>query len=288
MKFRRLDIYYMNVDPRKSSSSARRRDVQECHNPNVAAQAGYSLVPHRVDAITPDSDAWSAAQARFGFLAMTGPGRDDGVVASCIVLSFREALRHAVGDLETAQDAKPGFVMIAEDDMVLLPGFSPVLDQAMWELRKAPSAMGAALHSDSLKQNGLDVEGRNRVLFEEWPRYPADIQASPFRTVWPGQLVIPDQPVALLLKASGLREFAELYERRLQESWAPLDWMLANAPFGESGALRLTLRNAFCRTGAGSPGDLGTGSDRVEQHRVAAGEELEERSSSRKYFHMEV
>mmetsp|Transcript_11631 Transcript_11631/g.31726 ORF Transcript_11631/g.31726 Transcript_11631/m.31726 type:complete len:417 (-) Transcript_11631:78-1328(-) len=281
LRLRSIDLYYMNVSPQKSSSSARRQDVQERVNPVTAVRGGFNLVPHRVNAVTPDSDAWRAAQACFGQLIMSGAGKDDGAAANCILLSFREALRRALSELATSEAKSTGYILVAEDDMVLTSSFYPTLDLAMWELRKAP-AMGAALHSESLEQNNLGLQGQ-RLLFEEWPRYPADAKVVPFRTTWPGELVIPDQPVALLLKASRLQEFTELYERRLQDYWAPLDWLLANPPFGGSGVLRLATRNAFCRSGSDAPGHMGTGSDRVEQHRVAEGEELEDHHHGGQY-----
>uniref|UniRef100_A0A7S4QYM4 Uncharacterized protein n=1 Tax=Alexandrium monilatum TaxID=311494 RepID=A0A7S4QYM4_9DINO len=262
VRLRCIDLYYMNVAPQKSSSSARRQELQESLNPATAARAGFGLVPRRVEAVTPDSGAWREAQAHFGSLPMAGSGKDDGAAANCILLSFREALRRALRDLERGEGANAGYIIVAEDDMMLCPSFGATLDTAMWELRKATTALGAALHSESLEQNRLDVQG-TRLLFEEWPRYPSSSIVFPFRTTWPGELVIPDQPVALLLKASRLREFVGLYEQRLRDFWAPLDWLPAS-------------RNAFCRSGAGSPGQFGTGSDRVEQHRVAEGGEIQE------------
>mmetsp|Transcript_70425 Transcript_70425/g.205998 ORF Transcript_70425/g.205998 Transcript_70425/m.205998 type:complete len:748 (+) Transcript_70425:94-2337(+) len=261
-----LEVYYMNVDPEKSRSSRWRRKYQDDFNPAIAAAAGYMLRPHRVEAVTPDSHQWKTARRLHPDLVMDGADADSttGAVASCIVLSFREALRQASADL--AKGILPEFVLVAEDDMVLRPDFHTFLEQAIGELRAEGSAMGGMLHSTSLRLNELDdARKTGKAVFRAtWPYYPMvknnDYGAGAF---FAGEPVLPDQPLVALLKTLRLREFVELFERQLSETgWSPLDWMLAHEPFGTSGTLRLVGFNGFCVDG----GSLGTGSDRNELH----------------------
>uniref|UniRef100_A0A7S4S357 Protein C10 n=1 Tax=Alexandrium monilatum TaxID=311494 RepID=A0A7S4S357_9DINO len=263
-----LHVYYMNVDPTISGSSQLRQRIQEEINPLVAAGGGYLFIPRRVCAVTPDSVQWKAAKAEYGCLVMESGGEDSwsGAAASCILLSFRQALLHAAE--EAKMPNSPAFVIITEDDMMLVSGFAAVLEAAVAELREDPVALGAMLHSSSLAENMLQSVSRRPVLRPVWPRYPMKPVVKKWHsTTWPGQPVIPDQPLVALLRSERLQEFIALYDDRLRYSgWSPLDWLLANAPFGESGKLRLTARNGFCRGGAAVSAD----SVRCEQHKAVA------------------
>ena len=262
-------LYYINIAANKSTSSAKRQRLQTEYNACIASNAKCRLLLRRVEAVTPDSEVWQMARQKYGDLVMGHESKDEcgNDATNCIVLSFLRALHQA--QEEIASKEAPEFVIIGEDDMKLEADFDVHLMAVANELREDDVAMGAALHSTNLEGNRLHQEGSSgRALFDKWPLYPPQrIKIFPPGLgpgFWPGEPVIPDQPLALLLKSARLSQFINLLENRLRsEPWSPLDWMLAHKPFGGNGSLRLVARNGFCQKA--NPFGA-TGSDRLEQH----------------------